>query len=355
MHLGLTARQRALMAAVHHFLAEWLPVPADDSEYFAALCDRGWSAPGWPMPWGGGLGAAETFLVESALAQAGAPMLGPGTLHHVGPLLMALEDEAICQRYLPAMASGRISWAQHGSLSGAAPLTGRFRAGGVELDSPRTLVYGARDADAVALLVEERAEIALAVADLAEVAVQANQPLDPDTVCLEALRFDVLATTRTHPTLAPALAVQSGSSQALECERYRCWTPRLRYLFDRLVEEDPDPVAHSEIPSLAVAVSGLEAMEQRAAFNADDGLREAVAIRCVELGRTLAALWMDRLGYYALPAPDPTRQHNELPEQAFAAQDAIAELIRYLEGDFGTRRDSLARNLGIASRAEASD
>lgn len=353
MHLGLTARQKALTAAVREFTGEWLPGPVDEGNYFTALRDRGWSAPGWPAPWGGGLDAAETLLVESTLAQAGAPLLDPGTLHYAGPLLMALADETLCERYLPGMAAGGIRWALHGSILGGAPLSGRLQGDEIEFDSTETLVYGARGATAILLLATADAETALTVAELAEAAVRTNQPLDPDTIYLEALKFEVLATTRTHRTLASVLALQGGSVPAFGRHGLSCWAPRLRDQFERLLAEDPDTAAHPECASLAVALSGLEAMEQRAAFTADDRLREAVAIRSVELGRAMAYAGIERLGYYALPAPDRARQHNELPAQGLAAQDAIAELIRYLEGDFGIGRDRLAQNLGIASTPDA--
>jgi hypothetical protein len=286
----------------------------------------------------------EAFLVERALARAGAPMLDAGNLQHAGPLLMSLADEPLCRRFLPAMACGQVRWAVHGSLLGAAPVEGRALSGGIELQTQRTLLNGACRATAVALLVESPTERALAVAELLETAITPNQPLDPDTVDLTALRFEVLATTGTHPNLASALA-------ALRVVRTGCWSGRLRRQLERLGAEDP--AAESELAALAVSLAGLEAMEQRAVFTADDGLSEAVAIRAAELGRQLAERWVEQLGYYALPAPDPTRQHNELPAQALAAQDAMAELIRYLDGDLWTRRDVLARGLGIAAKPGA--
>lgn len=339
MHLELTAKQRALVVSVEAFATEFFGKVDGDVEYFNALSKRGWSAPGWPRPWGGGLPLEEAYLVERTLALTGAPMLAASTLDQAGPLLLALADETLCDRYLPAMSCGRTRWAMHGSLLGAAPLSGEFRSGEVQVHAQQSLIWGGFEATDIAVLLAEGADMALAVADLADGSMAANQPLDPDTVFLERLRFEVLASTRTHLNLAEVLAGIGKSAAGPSCR-----TGRLRRQFDLLAEDVEATVA---LAALGVTLTGLEGMEHRAVFNADSELKEAVAIRGGELGRALANLAVDRLGYYALPAPEPIRQHNELPVSTQAARDAMAELIRYLEDDFGMQRNGLAQRLGI--------
>ena len=78
MELALTADQQRLRADIEDFLQSWLPPSEDLTPYFAALAERGWSAPGWPALWcGGGLAAADAFLVEHTLAVAGAETSTP--------------------------------------------------------------------------------------------------------------------------------------------------------------------------------------------------------------------------------------------------------------------------------------
>ncbi len=347
MQLNLTVEERALVASVEAFAARLRGSSDSRQACLHSLCARGWSAPGWPKPWGGGLAMKSAFLVEQTLVRAGVPVLDARTLLQAGPLLIALADESLCRRFLPGMASGEIRWALHGSISGAAPVQGRFLSAEPGFEPTQTLIAGAGRATAIALVLADGRERALAVAELTDGAVVANLPLDPETILLESLAFEVLASTRTHPRLAQVLAGLDRGAAGV-C----CWTGRLRRQYDDLIRStdqqdgaaDPD----EELAALGIAISGLEITEQRAVAALDDSLRDAVAIRSVELGRALAEIAVARLGYYALSAADPTVQHNELPGPALAARDAMAELIRYLDDDFGARRDRLARNLGLA-------
>ena len=76
-------------------------------------------------------------------------------------------------------------------------------------------------------------------------------------------------------------------------------------------------------------------------------LEMAVRVRAQEVGQGLAELLIEQQGYHLLAAPDETRQHNELPATALRSQDAMAELIRYLEGGSAAWRDRLAQSLGL--------
>ena len=127
-----------------------------------------------------------------------------------------------------------------------------------------------------------------------------------------------------------------------------CWTGRLRSQYDRLcgtTEEGSDE--RVALAAMGVTLSGLEVLEQRAVFSADRTLRRAVALRAAELGRALSEAALEQLGYYALPAVEPTQAHNELPTPALAARDAMAELIRYLDAGPSMSRNDLAQRLGL--------
>ena len=100
----------------------------------------------------------------------------------------------------------------------------------------------------------------------------------------------------------------------------------------------------AELAELDIGLRALEGLEDRAyGAEVDADLAAAVRIRGAALGERMAHRVLADLGYYALAAPDPNRQHNELPDAAFRAQDAIARLIRYVGGlEAVQARDAIA-------------
>lgn len=122
---------------------------------------------------------------------------------------------------------------------------------------------------------------------------------------------------------------------------------RLRDRLEQLDALELDEAARARRLALEVSLTALEGLEARAV--ADERLLLALRIRAAEVGRQIAELRIEGLGYYALPAAEPERQHNELPIAALDAQDAVDELIRYLDDGFAVDRDRLARALGLAS------
>jgi hypothetical protein len=340
-------------SAVQAFLAKRLPLPASPAAHLSfleALQERGWSAPLWPRRWGGGdFSVAEAFVIDRTLTRAGAPVPDPLTVDLLGPLLMARASETDCQRWLPDMAMGAVRWCGHGSLFGGLPLTGRLENGKFLASESRIRAANAVGAQALVAMATDGQAAALVMTALDSTMVVPGLPLDPDLLLLEGCVFEVLASA----TDLAALRADISRIQHEPAAAGRSWSGRLRYLLARLKDEDAgnDP----ETSALEIAVTGLEVTEMRVLAAESDpevdsagdpepqALGLALAVRGAELGRALAEKIIASLGYYALPAPDPSRQHNEVPLRALAAQDAVAELIRYLEADVVGYRDRLSR------------
>ena len=90
------------------------------SSWTAAVSEKGWFAPHWPVEYGGaGLSPNEQFVYNQELALAGAPRVGGSGVGLLGPTLIVHGTEEQRARYLPAILSGETVWAQGYSEPGS--------------------------------------------------------------------------------------------------------------------------------------------------------------------------------------------------------------------------------------------
>ncbi|MDD9966687.1 MAG: acyl-CoA dehydrogenase family protein [Myxococcales bacterium] len=92
-------------ASFHH--------PAQE-RWFAMMRERGWTAPDWPVEYGGGgLGAQEAAALKQELARLKLPppLEGMG-LSMIGPTLLQVGSPEQCREHLPKITSGQIRWCQ---------------------------------------------------------------------------------------------------------------------------------------------------------------------------------------------------------------------------------------------------
>lgn len=89
----------------------------------AALVERGWVAPTWPVEYGGaGLGAAELIVVVEELARAGIPFGSDNDAFGIGMLgntMLRWSGPGLRERFLPRIVSGEYVFAQGFSEPGA--------------------------------------------------------------------------------------------------------------------------------------------------------------------------------------------------------------------------------------------
>lgn len=90
-------------------------------QWFGAMRDKGWLAPGWPVEYGGGgLSAGQVKILQQAMQKHGCqpPMMSLG-IHMMGPTIMEFGTEEQKQRFLPPIARGEVRWCQGYSEPGA--------------------------------------------------------------------------------------------------------------------------------------------------------------------------------------------------------------------------------------------
>jgi alkylation response protein AidB-like acyl-CoA dehydrogenase len=89
----------------------------------AALAERGWVAPNWPVEYGGaGLGPAEVVILAEELSAAGIPFGSDNDafgISMLGNTMLRWSKPALLQRFLPKIVSGEYVFAQGFSEPGA--------------------------------------------------------------------------------------------------------------------------------------------------------------------------------------------------------------------------------------------
>jgi len=93
---------------------------AGAQEWAAALAERGWIAPHWPVEYGGaGLSAMEEFILHEEMMRARVPTVNGIGAFLLGPTLLAHGTDAQRAEHLPPIARGERTWAQGFSEPGA--------------------------------------------------------------------------------------------------------------------------------------------------------------------------------------------------------------------------------------------
>ncbi len=126
----------------------------------AALTERRWVAPEWPVEYGGaGLSPNEQFILNAEFAAAGAPGVGGSGVRLLGPTLIVHGSDEQKAQYLPPILRGEVAWAQGysepGSGSDLASLQTSARRDGDDfvVNGQKIWTSGAHTADAIFALV----------------------------------------------------------------------------------------------------------------------------------------------------------------------------------------------------------
>jgi alkylation response protein AidB-like acyl-CoA dehydrogenase len=89
-------------------------------EWAAALAERGWITPHWPVEYGGaGLSAMEEFILQEEMMRARVPTVNGIGAFLLGPTLLAHGTDEQRTEHLPPIARGERAWAQGFSEPGA--------------------------------------------------------------------------------------------------------------------------------------------------------------------------------------------------------------------------------------------
>jgi acyl-CoA dehydrogenase len=99
----------------------WTFQSDDQQLWLERMAERGWTAPDWPVEYGGGgLSREEHKVLREELARIQArPPLNSFGVWMIGPALLKFGSEALKRQHLPAIVRGEIRWCQGYSEPGA--------------------------------------------------------------------------------------------------------------------------------------------------------------------------------------------------------------------------------------------
>lgn len=108
----------------------------DIASWHKLLGQRGWSAPAWPVEYGGpGWSATQRHIWDEECARIGAPPVLPFGVSMVAPVLMKYGNEAQKRRYLPRILDGTDWWCQGYSEPGSGSDLASLRTRAVRVES----------------------------------------------------------------------------------------------------------------------------------------------------------------------------------------------------------------------------
>ena len=92
----------------------------DHVHWQQALHTKGWSAPGWPVEYGGpGFTPTQRYLFDLEMARAGTPHIVPFGLGMVAPVIMKFGTQEQKDKYLPDILASKVWWCQGYSEPGS--------------------------------------------------------------------------------------------------------------------------------------------------------------------------------------------------------------------------------------------
>lgn len=365
MDLSFTKDDIAFRDEVRSFLKEAVPgdirgkidrgqhMEKDDYvRWQKILHEQGWIAPAWPKEHGGcGWDATRQYIFNVEMGLAGAPRPIPFGINMVGPVIYTFGNDAQKQEHLPKILSSDIWWSQGYSEPGAGSDLASLRSA-AKREGDHYVINGtklwttlAHWSDWIFVLArtskEDRPQegISFILVDMAAPGISVDPIITIDgfhhvnQVTFEDVRVPVANRVGEEGkgwTCAKFLLANERQAIADVGSKKRMIV-RLKQLareteaYGRPLAENPE-FAH-KLADLEIQVSGLEYTELRyldAQMRGEErGIEPSVLkVRGTELQQALSELFVEALGYYALPYPDgfadPGRNEPQVGPQGAA-------------------------------------
>ena len=315
----------------------------------AILNERGWAAPDWPVEHGGpGWTETQRWIFASECAVADAPGLAPQGLKMVGPIIMVYGTDAQKAHYLPRILSGEDYWCQGYSEPGSGSDLASLRMAAVRdgddyvLNGSKIWTTHAHFANRIFCLVRTATDgkpqsgISFLLIDMASpgITVRPIISLSGDHELNEVF-FDNVRVPQANRigaenngwTVAKALLDFERSSRA--SAGLKVGLTRVRALAaEEGVLDDPD--YRKRLAALAVAVTAIEATEQRILSAVASGgnpgaLSSLLKIQSTEAMQKIDELAVEASGHFGVVEQTAARQ--PLSQMAYVGPEAALTAV----------------------------
>lgn len=378
MNLDFTEQDRAFESEVRTFLEEALPedirertikglnpTPEQFRRWHRILYEKGWIAPNWPKEYGGcGWSPTQQYIFNREMGLAGAPRPLPFGLNMVGPVIYTFGTQDQKDTHLPPILSGDVFWCQGYSEPGAGSDLASLRMAAERdgdhyiLNGTKLWTTGAHHADWIFCLVrtskEEKPQegISFILVDMKSEGISVDPIFTIDGFHhVNQVNFDNVKVPVGNRigeegkgwTYAKFLlaherqAIADVGAKKRNLKRLKRLASDIRVNGGVLAEE---PDFSAKLSDLEIRVMALEYTELRyldkQSRRQEEGFEPSVLkVRGTELQQAIGELFVEALGYYALPYPDgfddPGRNEPDI-----GPDGAAASVSDYLTGRAAT-------------------
>jgi len=311
----------------------------DIQRWTEILCKQGWSAPHWPVEYGGtGWSPIQNFIWHEELRLAGAPVHDRSSLELVGPVIYTFGTQQQKDYFLPKILSGEHWWCQGFSEPGSGSDLARLRTR-ADVDGDHYVVNGQKTwtseahwADWIFTLVrtdqevKPQAGISFLLIDMKSEGLTRRPIWSIDEgLTLNETFFDNVRVPKENLVgeagkgwgYAKFLLTNERTMSAEVPHSKRDIVQLKRIAAQTMKNGKPlsdDPIFRSKIAKAEIDVTALEWAVLRLLFakgeHAETAVASVVKTRGAELRQTLAELSAQALGDHGIAmTPDPESEH----------------------------------------------
>ena len=345
-----------------------------------ALHTKGWSAPGWPVEYGGpGFTPTQRYLFDLEMARAGTPHIVPFGLGMVAPVIMKFGTQEQKDKYLPDILASKVWWCQGYSEPGSGSDLASLRTKAVR-EGDHYVVNGTKTwntmgqfADMIFCLVRTSDDdirqmgISFLLIDMHSPGIEVQPIVTLDCPPEGHQEINMVHFTDVKVPVENLIGEEGKgwtyAKYLLEFERGNAYSHGLKASLDQVrkiaqaEQQGGNPLIdesgfQKKLAETEIAISAMEFTELRILSQLSAGKNvgpESSLLKCrgTELQQQLTELVLEATGNYAVPFdnPGPETGQNELPVGPDYANVAAPEYFNTRKVSIYAGSNEIQRNI----------